>query len=69
MPQRKKLTKEIDAGPMVQVGLRLAVSVVDAIDAYADLIKVQVPGLEVSRSDAARALIMLGLEAAKKRKA
>jgi hypothetical protein len=69
MPPRKKPdTKEGDSGPMVQIGLRLPRSVADAIDAHAAGIMAQHPGLEVSRSDAARALLLLGLEAAKRRR-
>lgn len=67
-PRKKSAGKDGEAGPMVQVGLRLPAAVIEAIDAHAQSIMAQVPGLEVSRSDAARALLMLGLESAKRRR-
>lgn len=50
--------------PTTQVAFRLDDEVVKRIDEYAKRLASKTPGIEYSRSDAARALIVRGLDAA-----
>jgi predicted transcriptional regulator len=50
--------------PTTQVAFRLDDDVVKRIDEYAKRLASKTPGIEYSRSDAARALLVRGLDAA-----
>ena len=61
----KRIGRPPLAGETVTVSLRLPVDVVGALDRYVVDLAGQLPGVNVTRNDAMRRLIVLGLAAAK----
>ncbi len=63
-PQRRRTRRGRPPGPedTIQVGVRLPVSLVARIDAYAQELSEERPGIHVSRTDAIRVLLLRALE-------
>ncbi len=62
MPARKAVPKTDSREKTLQVGLRIPLSVLERIDRHAARLREQTRAVTISRTDAALALILHGLE-------